>query len=148
MHSVTCAPKHSNFNLFTPKRLFLNYSEDLWAEHNLVVSPTRASKSAGWIILRVTVSIRAPLLEKPREIRGTTTPRIAAILISLEHSTWIVTATWSFQLIRALPVDICRTLDPTVARRSGTEVHGDIKPIDEGDVDEIQVVELVKPKFG
>ena len=37
-----------------------------WAEHNSIVSPTGASKYyfAGSIILRVTISIRAPGLKK------------------------------------------------------------------------------------
>ena len=61
-----------------------------WAEDNLVVSSSRTCKCTGWVILRVTISIRAPTLKKPREVCRATSSRIATILISLEHSARVV----------------------------------------------------------
>ena len=63
------------------------------AEHDLIVSPTRARKCARWIILRITVRSWAPILEKFGKICRSTAPRIATIFIGLEYSTRVVSYT-------------------------------------------------------
>jgi hypothetical protein len=114
------------------------------AKHNLIISPTRARKCACWIILRVTVSIWAPILEKFGKSCWSTAPRIATIFIGLEYSTRVVTPAWSFQLTWALPVDISGTSYSFAApTRGGTKIHRNIKPINKRDVKEIHVIKLV-----
>jgi hypothetical protein len=113
-------------------------------KHNLIISPTRARKCACCIILRVTVSILAPILEKFGKSCRSTTPRIATVFISFENGTRVVTPARSFQLIGALPNDISGTSYSSGAPiRRGTKIHRNIKPINKRHVKEIQVLKLV-----
>jgi len=61
-------------------------------EENLVVRTSRASEGAGRVILRVTVSITAPIFEEPRVRSGSTSslPIGAAILVRLIHGAGVV----------------------------------------------------------
>ena len=86
--------------------LLLDERTDSRAEHNLIISTTFACKCACLIILRVTVSIWATILEKLGIICRSTTPRIATIFIGFEYGTKVVTPSLSFQLSWALPIDI------------------------------------------
>jgi hypothetical protein len=85
------------------------------AEYHPIISSTRTGKGACWVIFGIAICIRAPLLEKPREIYWTTIARIATVLNCLENSAWIVATSWGPELIWALPIDISRTLDSTAA---------------------------------
>lgn len=123
----------------------------LRAEHNPIVGSPRASKCAGCIIFRVTVCIRAPLLEEPRVIRwpAAAIRGGAAVAVAPEHGARVVAASRSPQLVRALPVDVSRAPDaPAAPVRSRTEINRNIEPVDERDVEEVQVVELVQGVFG
>lgn len=115
-----------------------------WAEDNPIVGPCRASKQACRIILRIAVSIRAPVLEKLGEIRRSTVARIAAVLIRLKSRTRSITPSRNLQLFRTLSHDIRRAFDHTVAlARSCAELHRNVKSFYVGDIDEILVLILV-----
>jgi len=65
-------------------------------------------------------------------------------LISFENSTGIVTTARGLQLIGALPVDISgtsSTMGAPIRRRA--KFHSNIKPINKGDINVIQIVGLV-----
>jgi hypothetical protein len=114
------------------------------AEHDLIASPTGARKCACVIILRVTVSILAPILEKFGISCRSTTPRIATKVIGVENDTRVITPARSFQLNGALPIDISGTSYSSGAPiRRGTKIHRNIKPINKRHVKEIQVIKLV-----
>ncbi|KAF3448513.1 hypothetical protein FNV43_RR09226 [Rhamnella rubrinervis] len=118
------------------------------AEDNPIVSPFRVRKSTGRIILRVTISIPAPILKEPRQVGGTTLARITAILFSFKNSAWVMTPTWRLQLVRALSIDISRAFDsPTAPIRRGAELHGNIEPVHQRDVEEVLLAELVQRIF-
>ena len=53
---------------------------------NPIVSPTITSEGASWIILGVTISIGAPLLEESGMISGHTVTGVATIVIGSEDS--------------------------------------------------------------
>jgi hypothetical protein len=96
------------------------------------------------VILRVTISIGATSFKKLGIVGRFTVSRIAAILIGLEHCTWIVTTARCVQLIGALSVDISSTSYSTGAPiRRGAKLHSNIKPINKRDIEEVQVVKLV-----
>jgi len=61
-------------------------------EENPVVRTSRASEGAGRVILRVTISIMAPILEEPRVGSGATAslPIGAAILVRLKDGAGVV----------------------------------------------------------
>ena len=134
----------------TSRHLKGNMRIPQWTEHNPVVRPSRASESACWVILRVAISIMAPILEELREVSGSTTTLAigAAILIDLKHRARVVTPTLCPQLVRALPINISGATDLVTCTIERVEVHRDVETIHKGDVIEIKVTELVQCKFG
>lgn len=119
------------------------------AEHDPVVSPTGARKRARLVVLRITVSIRAPILEKSRVACWAAASGIAAILIGPEDRAWVVASTGSPQLARALAIDIGGASDPPCASVGGlAELHRDVEPIHKGNVKEVQSGKLVQRIFG
>ena len=121
----------------------------IWAEDDFIIGTARACKGAGLIILRVAISIRAFTLEIPRVARSVTAPGRAAILIRLENGAWVVATVGGLQHGGALSVDVgvtCYATAATIGCR--TKFHRNIKSIDQGYVEEVEVVELVKSEFG
>lgn len=118
-------------------------------EDHPIVSASRARKSAGVVIFRVAVCVGAPGLEKPGQVRGPTVAGVAAVVVGLVYRAWVVAPPRSLQLGRALPVDIGRALDAAFAATGrGTEVHFYVEAVDEGDVEEVEVLELVEAVLG
>ena len=122
----------------------------LWAEDNCIVCTTRASKGAGLIILRVTVRSRTPILKKFRVSRRSTDPGITTVIIGLEYGAWVIAAAGSSssELFRTLSDDVgvaCYTTATAIGCR--VEFRGNIKSIDQGYVEEVEVVKLVKSEF-
>ena len=111
------------------------------AKRDLVVGTRRTGEQAGFVILRVAISIWAPVLEEFGVCGRTTASRSisATILIGLEHCTRVVASTGGLQLTGALPIDVSGALDAAAA----AEVHGDVEAIDKGDVDVVEVIGLV-----
>lgn len=81
--------------------------------------------------MRVTISIRTPLLEKLREFGGPTASRpiSTAILIGLEHSTRVVTASRRPKFGRTLAIDVSGAPYPPAPSRSGTKIHWDVETV-------------------
>jgi hypothetical protein len=101
------------------------------------------------VILRVTISIGATSLKKFGIVGRFTASRIAAILIGFEHRTWVVTTARGLQLIGTLSIDISSTsYTAGAAIRRGAKIHSNIEPINKRDVEEVQIVKLVKSEFG
>ena len=120
----------------------------LWAEDNCIVCTTRASKGAGLIILRVTVRSRTPILKKFRVSRRSTAPGITTVIIGLEYGAWVIAAAGSSELVRTLSDDVgvaCYTTATAIGCR--VEFRGNIKSIDQGYVEEVEVVKLLKSEF-
>ena len=120
----------------------------IWAEDDFIIGTARACKGAGLIILRVAISIRAFTLEIPRVARSVTAPGRAAILIRLENGAWVVATVGGLQRGGALSVDVgvtCYATAATIGCR--TKFHRNIKSIDQGYVEEVEVVDLVKCIF-
>lgn len=145
IHTVRSESSNEPYSHFTPLKSWLETASR--AEHNPVISSTGTSEGACLVIFRITISVRAPLLEKPREICGGTAARVAAVLISLEDGARIVAPSCGPELIRALSIDISCAPDSTAVAGHWTEVHGNIKPINKRYVKEIHVVELVQGIF-
>lgn len=119
------------------------------AEYNLVVCPSRASKCAGSVILRVTVNIRAPILEKLGETCRSAVAWIATVLVGLEHGARPVTSSRNLQFIRALAKNVSSALDHAVAwGRDRAKFHGNIESVNVGHVNEIHVIELLQRVLG
>ncbi|KAI3453673.1 hypothetical protein Pfo_010336 [Paulownia fortunei] len=127
--------------------IILNFK--IVTEDNPVTSTFRASESAGRVILRVRESVRAPRLEKPRQIRRPARPRMAAVLRRFVHRTWVVASPRRSQFVRALTRDIRRASNGSGAPvRGGPEFKRHVEPFHNRDVVVVFAPETVEPVFG
>lgn len=118
------------------------------AEGNLIVGPPGASEGAGLVVLGVAVRIRASVLKEPGVVGRPAAPGGAAILVSLEDGARVVATARSLEHVGALPDDVGRAPDPPAAARGRAEVHRHVEAVNEGDVDEVEVLELVEGELG
>uniref|UniRef100_A0ACD6A627 Uncharacterized protein n=1 Tax=Avena sativa TaxID=4498 RepID=A0ACD6A627_AVESA len=126
-----------------------------WAEDDLVVGAAGASVGAGGVVLGVAVGVRALPLEEPGVVGRPAVVRRragAAVLVLLEHRAGVVAPSSGLELVRALRRDHLRAPRPALgapgAAAGRQEVHGHVEAVDEGDVEEVEVVELVEPELG
>jgi len=73
---------------------------------NLIISSTGASEGAGGIILGVTISIGAPILEEFGERSSRTASGIAAVFVAFVDSTWVVATAIGLKLSGTLSVNV------------------------------------------
>ena len=119
----------------------------LRAEGDFVVRPSRASEGARLVILWVTVRIWAEPLEVLGVVsRSTVVGRRsgAAVFIRLENRAWVAAGPVELKGCRALSHHIGGAVDVVTATRCRGEVHGDVEAINEGDIVEVEVLELAK----
>lgn len=85
----------------------------LGAEDKTEIRAGGAGKRTGGIIIGITEYIWTPFLEKSRVNCSVTARSQATVLIVIENCTWVVTPTRVPQFIRARPVNVARTIDPS-----------------------------------
>ena len=120
------------------------------AEGDLIVAPTGAGELGVVIIIRIAKRVRAQALKELR-IGGRLAAGAAraAVLRSVEDGAWVIAAAGHFECAGALPNDVGSALDVYAAvGRGGAEVHGHVESLNEGDVDEVEVLVLVEGEFG
>uniref|UniRef100_A0A8R7Q0X3 Uncharacterized protein n=1 Tax=Triticum urartu TaxID=4572 RepID=A0A8R7Q0X3_TRIUA len=124
-----------------------------WAEDDLVVG-ARAGENACGVVLGVAVGVGALPLEEPRVVgRPIVVCRRpgAAVHVLLEHTARVVAPSGGPQLVGALRRDHPGAPRPALGALEGAggrdERHGHVEPVDEGDVEEVEVHVLVEPEF-
>ncbi|RRT35184.1 hypothetical protein B296_00051088, partial [Ensete ventricosum] len=105
-------------------------------------------ESARLIVLGIAVGVGAVILEEPGVVGRQAAAGVAAVLVRLEHGAGVVAAARRLQRSGALPVDVRRAPDAAAAARRGAEVHGHVEAVDQGDVEEVEVVKLVERELG
>jgi hypothetical protein len=119
------------------------------AEDDLVVGSGGAGEGAGGVILGVAVRVGALPLEVPGVVgRVAVVGRRAdaAVLVLLEHGARVVAHAVLPQLGRAARVHVHGAARAAAAPGPavGEEAHGHVEAVDEGDVEEVEVVELLQ----
>ena len=172
MHGVSivlATPSYSYINLFICASLYffhvswVNYVRsagpsscmESWAEDDVVIGAAGASVGAGVVVLGVAVGVRAQPLEEPGVVRRPAAVGRragAAVLVRLKHGARVVAAAGGPQRGGALRRDIGVAPWPALgapgAAAGGQEVHGHVEAVHQGDVDEVQPLELVQPELG
>lgn len=96
----------------------------------------------------VAVGIWAPLLEERRVAGRPAVAGVAAVIVRPENGAGVLAPAGGPQLGRALPHDVGGAADPAATAGSWAELHGHVEAVHQGDVEEVEVAELVQGVLG